>query len=105
MMELLAEANQLLRAGIAWIGHTEVLGITLDIPAHFLGAAAIYYLLAVKGFRPLVCALAVAGLEALKELYDLSALLHHGEYLEPVKDIVFTALGAWAGHVLSRRVD
>lgn len=103
-MEFLVQANQLLRSVIAWIGHTEVLGVTLDIPAHILGGAAIYYVLAVKGVRPWVAALIVLGLELLKEGYDFSAVLHTGDYLEPVKDVFFTLLGAALGHYLSRPV-
>lgn len=104
-MEYLVELNGYVRAGIAWIGHTEFLGVSLDIPAHILGGAIIYYLLAVRGWRPWLCLLAVIVLEGMKEAYDYSAVVHSRDYLEPVKDIAFTLLGAGIGHWLSREVD
>lgn len=104
-METVNLINSYVRAVVAWIGHTSVLGITLDIPAHLFAAAVIYYLLAARGVRTLYCILVVALAELMKELYDLSALLHHGDYLEPLKDLFFTALGAWLGHFFSRKVE
>jgi len=101
-LNFLNSLNDSLRAVIAWIGHTEVLGVTLDIPAHFFLGAAIYYVLVVRGIRPLWCMVTVTLLALLKEAYDLSALLHHRHYLEPLKDLLVTAVGAGAGHYLSR---
>lgn len=104
-MEILRQSNELLRAMIAWIGNTEILGITLDIPAHILAGGAIFYFLAVRRLPAWAAYLVVFALSLLKEYYDFSAVVHTGRYLEPLKDIVFTMLGAAIGHYLSRPVN
>jgi hypothetical protein len=100
----LQSINNSLRAVIAWIGQTEILGITLDIPAHFFIGAMLFYFLAMRGLRTLWCIVWLIVLALAKEAYDLSALLHHRDYLEPLKDLVVTGFGAWFGHYLSRQV-
>jgi hypothetical protein len=102
-MDWLVKANNELRHLIAWVGKTHVAGVPLDIPAHLLVAAVLYYLLAGK-FRPRTCFLVVFGLALAKELYDLSALLHNRDYLEPVKDLAFTGIGIAIGRYLRKPV-
>lgn len=104
-MESLIELNDHLKYFFALVGNTKVGGVTLDIPAHIIVGAVIFYICAVRGMSTRKSFFIVLGLEILKEIYDITAVLHQGDYLEPFKDIFFTCLGVALGYYLSRPVN
>lgn len=79
---------------LQYIANTSFLGIPLDIITHILVGALIFFFFRRKCFKRSWSYFFVVALAVQKELFDAHAIYLNQKYMEPVKDILVTVLGA-----------
>lgn len=91
---------------LEYIATTHVLGFfPLDVIMHFvLGAIIFYFFLKVFGTQTFAYA-GILLLAISKEIFDWEIMMRTQLYLEPVKDIVVTILGAYVAIPLGRKLN
>lgn len=96
--------NDYSKSFFSWFGKTYILGVPLNVPAHILVSGFLFYFLATRKIRTSYCLGIVLAICVCKELYDLSALIHNRDYLDPVRSMTSNFVGIAFGYYLSRPV-